>query len=161
VVLRRADPLGAAPLVLAGVAATVSLLPPWLPGDSSSGLSLVERGGRALGSGAAGDALWQPFVVVLCGGMLAALGFLMMIPARAHRAIGVVALIVALAAAAAIVLLVVDAGLAEKGFGSGLRCAAAIPVLGLLGALKAMLTAPLVLARGRRRALRARTRTVS
>jgi hypothetical protein len=157
VVDRRADPLGATPLVLAGVPATVSLLLPWSSGDGSSGLSLVERGGRALGSGAAGDALWQPFAVVLCGGLLVVFGCLMMIPARAHRAVGVLALIVTMTAAAAVVLLAVDTDLAQEQPGPGLWCAAAIPVLGLLGALKGMLTAPRVsLATGRRASARGR-----
>jgi hypothetical protein len=144
VVLRRADPLGATPLVLAGVAANVSLSLPWGPGDGPSGLVLLQRGARALGSGSAGDALWQPFVVVLCGGLLVALGFLLMIPAHAHRLVGVLALLVTLAAAAAVVLLIVDTGLAYDRFGPGLWCAVAVPVLGTLGALKAMLTAPVV-----------------
>jgi hypothetical protein len=144
VVVRRADPLGATPLVLAGVAANVSLLLSWAPGEGPSGLTLVQGGARALGSGPAGDALWQPFVVVLCGGLLVVLGFLMMVPARAHRLVGVLALVVTLGAAAAVVLLAVDTGLADEQFGPGLWCAVAVPVLGLLGALKAMLTAPLV-----------------
>jgi hypothetical protein len=162
VIVRRADPLAATPLVLAGVAATVSLLLPWSSGDGPTGLSLVDRGARDLGSGAAGDALWQPFAVVLCGGILVVLGFLMMVPARAHRAIGVLALAVALGAAASVAVLVVDTDLATERFGPGLWCAAAVPVLGLLGALKAMLTAPRVLlAPDGRRPVRARPRTVS
>jgi hypothetical protein len=152
VVLRRPDPLGATFLVLAGVAANVSLSLPWPPADGPTGLALVQRGARGLGSGPAGDALWQPFAVVLCGGVLVALGFLLMVPARSHRLVGVLALLVALAAAASAVLLVVDTDLADERFGPGLWCAAAVPVLGLLGALKAMLTAPLVsLAPPRRR----------
>ena len=151
---RRSDPLAAVPLVLAGVAANVSLSLPWPPADGPSGLSLVQQGLRALDSGAAWDALWQPFVVVLCGGLLVALGFLMMVPARAHRLVGVLALVVALAAAAAVVLLIVDTDVADDRFGPGLWCAVAVPVLGMLGALKGMLTAPLVSlapAAGRRR----------
>ena len=144
VVLRRADPIGATALVLAGVAANVSLSLPWPPGDGPSGLSLVERGARDLGGGPAAEALWQPFAVVLCGGLLVVLGFLMMVPARAHRLVGVLALVVSLSAAAAVVLLITDTDLADARFGPGLWCAAAVPVLGLLGALKAMLTAPLL-----------------
>ena len=51
----------------------------------------------------------------------------------------------ALAAAAAVILLLVEAGWATDRFGPGMWCAIAVPVLGLLGALKAMLTAPLVM----------------
>jgi hypothetical protein len=161
VIVRRPDPLGATALVLAGVAATVSLLWPWLSGDGPSGLALVDRGARELGSGAAG-ALWQPFALVLCGGILVVLGFLMMVPARAHRVVGVLALLVTLTAAASVVFLVIDTDLTVDRFGPGLWCAAAVPVLGLLGALKAMLTAPRVLlAPDGRRAVRARPRTVS
>jgi hypothetical protein len=146
-VLRRADPFGAGALVLAGVAANVSLLLPWSPGEGPTGLSLVQRGGEALGSGIAESArsgVWQPLVVVLCGGLLVLLGFLLLVPARAHRLVGVLALVVALAAAAAIVLLLADDGSVTDGFGPGMWCAVAVPVLGVLGSLKAMLTPPLV-----------------
>ncbi|CAA9237268.1 MAG: hypothetical protein AVDCRST_MAG57-1424 [uncultured Blastococcus sp.] len=144
IVVRRPDPLGAAALVLAGAAASSSLVLPWPPGDGPTGLALVQRGAGDLGSGPVGDALWQPFVVVMCGGLLVALGFLMMIPARAHRLVGVLTLVVALAAAAAVVTLIAETDLADERFGPGLWCAAAVPVLGLLGAMKAMLTVPLV-----------------
>jgi hypothetical protein len=97
------------------------------------------------------DVLWQPPVVVLCGGLLVLLGFLLLVPAHAHRAVGVLALVVALAAAAAVVLLIAGTDLADQRFGPGLWCAAAVPVLGVLGALKAMLTAPLVSLRPPRR----------
>ena len=146
-VLRRADPLGAAALVLAGVAANVSLSLSWSPGEGPSGLSLVQRGGETLDAGIAETArsgVWPPLVVVLCGGLLVLLGFLLLVPARAHRLLGVLALAVALAAAAAVVLLAADAGWQVDRFGPGLWSAIAVPVLGVLGALKAMLTAPLV-----------------
>lgn len=149
-VLRRADPLGAAALVLAGVAANVSLSLSWSPGDGPSGLSLVQRGGETLDAGIAETArsgVWPPLVVVLSGGLLVLLGFLLLAPARAHRLLGVLALAVALAAAAAVIVLAADAGWRADAFGPGLWCAIAVPVLGVLGvlgALKAMLTAPLV-----------------
>lgn len=146
-VLRRADPIGAAVLVLAGVAANVSLLLSWSPGEGPTGLSLVQRGGEALDSGIAESArsgVWQPLVVVLCGGLLVLLGFLLLVPARAHRLVGVLALVVSLAAATAVVLLLADDGWVTDGFGPGLWCAVAVPVLGVLGSLKAMLTVPVV-----------------
>lgn len=146
-VLRRADPLGACALVLAGVAANVSLSLSWAPGEGPSGLSLVQRGGETLDAGIAETArseVWPPLVVVLSGGLLVLLGFLLLVPARAHRLLGVLALTVALAAAAAVVVLAADAGWQADRFGPGLWCAVAVPVLGVLGALKAMLTAPLV-----------------
>jgi hypothetical protein len=146
VVLRRADPVGAASLVLAGVAANVSLLLSWSPNEGPTGLALVQRGVEALGSdaGAARAGVWEPPVVVLSGGLFILLGLLLLVPARAHRFLGVLALIVALAAAAAVVLLMLGSDLVDDRLGPGMWCAVAVPVLGLLGALKAMLTAPLV-----------------
>jgi hypothetical protein len=154
VVLRRADRIGAAALVLAGVAANVSLSLSWAPGEGPTGLSLVQRGVEGLrpGGGAwALDGMWQPFAVVLGGGILVLLGFLLLLPARAHRSVGLVALVVALAAATALVLFTADGRWGAEGFGPGLWCAFAVPILGALGALKAMLTAPRVTVDGRRR----------
>jgi hypothetical protein len=147
VALRRADRIGAGALVLAGVAANMSLSLSWSPGEGFTGLTLVQRGVEVLTSGMGESVhrgVWQPLVVVLCGGLLVVLGFLMLIPARAHRLLGVLALIVALAAAAAVVVLMADGGWGADQFGPGMWCAVAVPVLGALGALKAMLTAPVV-----------------
>jgi hypothetical protein len=144
VYVRRADPFAAAALVLAGVAANVSLSLSWSPGEEPSGLSLVQRGVEALGSRGFESGTWQPVVVVLSGGLLVVLGLLLLVPARAHRLVGLLALVVSLAAAAAVVLLMVDTGLADDRLGPGMWCAVAVPVLGVLGALKAMLTAPRV-----------------
>jgi hypothetical protein len=146
-VLRRADRIGGGALVLAGVAANVSLSLSWSPGEGPTGLSLVQRGVEGLGSGTgwwALSGLWQPFVVVLSGGLLVLLGFLLLVPARAHRLVGVLALVVSLAAATAVALLMADGGWGPDQFGPGLWCAVAVPILGTLGSLKAMLTAPLV-----------------
>jgi hypothetical protein len=146
VVLKRADPFGAGALVLAGAAANVSLLLSWASGEGPTGLSLVRRGVEALGFGWAGaeGGYWQPAVIVLSGGLLVLLGLLLLVPARAHRLVGVAALVVALAAATAVVLLMTVSGLTVDRFGPGMWCAAAVPVLGVLGSFKAMLTAPLV-----------------
>jgi hypothetical protein len=145
-VLRRADPVGAGILVLAGVAANVSLLLSWSPGEGPTGLTLVQRGVEAFRSApvAFQGTFWQPPVVVLSGGLLILLGLLLLVAARTHRLVGVLALIVALTAAAAIVLLIVESGLVDDRFGPGMWCAVAVPVLGVLGSLKAMLTVPLV-----------------
>jgi hypothetical protein len=146
VVLRRADRFGGGALVLAGVAANVSLTLSWSPGEGATGLSLVQRSVEAFGSGVSAwmdSGLWQPFVVVLSGGLLVLLGVMMLVPARAHRLVGVLALVVSLAAAGAVVVLVSDGWGVER-FGPGMWCAVAVPVLGLAGSLKAMLTAPLV-----------------
>jgi hypothetical protein len=142
---RRADPWGAGALVLAGVAANMSLSLSWAPGEGPTGLALVQLGVEVLDSGAGGEALsnfWQPLVVVLSGGLLVLLGFLLLLPARAHRAVGLLALLVSLAAAGALVILMADGGWGADQFGPGMWCAVAVPVLGTVGALKAMLTAP-------------------
>jgi hypothetical protein len=143
-VVKRDDPIAAGTLVLAGAAAGASVLLSWTPGGGPTGLSLLEQGAEALRSSieAAQRAVWQPSVVVVCGGLLVLLGLLLLIPARTHRLVGVLALIVALAAAAAVVLLISGNALADDRFGAGLWCAVAVPVLGVLGSLKAMLTAP-------------------
>jgi hypothetical protein len=145
-VLKRADPVGAGALVLAGVAANVSLLLSWAPGEGPTGLSLVQRGVEALRSGwtEIQVVLWHPPVVVLSGGLLVLLGLLLLVPARSHRLVGLLALIVSLAAASAVIVLLVESDLADDRFGPGMWCAVAVPVLGALGSLKAMLTVPLV-----------------
>jgi hypothetical protein len=146
-VVRRPEAFGAGALVLAGVAANVSLSLSWAPGEGPTGLSLVQRGAEALDSGVAASVrsdAWEPLVVVLCGGLLVLLGFLLLIPARAHRVVGLVALVVSLAATAAVLFVVSEVGWRIDGFGPGTWCAVAVPVLGLLGSLKAMLTAPRV-----------------
>jgi hypothetical protein len=147
VVLRRPDWLGCLFLVLAGVAANVSLSLPWMAGAGTNGLSLVRRGADVLGVGVgelARSGFWQPLAVVVAGGLFVLLGLLVLIPARAHRLLGVAALIVALAAAAAVIVLFADAEWRVDRFGPGMWFAVAVPVLGVLGALKAMLTAPRV-----------------
>ncbi len=145
-VLRRADPVGAGALVLAGAAANVSLLVSWSAGEGAPGLALVRRGVEALrvGWGGVEGGYWQPPVVVLSGGLLVLLGLLLLIRARSPRLVGVLALAVSLTAATALVLLVTVPGMTADRFGPGLWCAVAVPVLGLLGSLKAMLTVPLV-----------------
>lgn len=147
VVVRRADRFGAVALVLAGVAANVSLSLSWSPGEAPTGLALVQAGVELLRAGVGTpvpSGLWEPIVVVLGGGLLIVLGLLLLVPARAHRFLGVLALVVSLAAAVAVALLMADGGWGADQFGPGMWCAVAVPVLGALGSLKAMLTAPLV-----------------
>ncbi len=145
VIVRRADRIGGAALVLAGVAANVSLFLSWSPGEGPAGLSLVQRGAEAVTSSVFTPMVaWQPLVPVLSGGLLVLFGLLLLVPARAHRLVGVLALVVSLAAAAAVVVLLADVGWEADRVGPGMWCAIAVPLLGLVGALKAMLTAPLV-----------------
>lgn len=147
VVLRRADPVAAAPLVLAGVCANVSLSLSWTHDDAATGLSLVWRGVDLLGGGLDRLAIsggWQPLALVLGGGLFVLLGLLLLVPAHAHRLVGVLALVVALGTAAAMLVLLGDAEWQLDRFGIGTWFAAGVPVLGVLGALKAMLTVPRV-----------------
>ncbi|HEY0125549.1 MAG TPA: hypothetical protein VGB58_00265 [Blastococcus sp.] len=160
-VLRRPEAFGAGALVLAGVAANVSLSLSWSPGEGPTGLSLVQRGGEALDAGLAASArseVWEPIVVVSSGGLLVLLGFLLLVPARTHRLVGLLALVVSLAATAAALFIVSEAGWRLDRFGPGTWCAVAVPALGLLGSLKAMLTAPRVTLDG---AQQARSPTVT
>jgi hypothetical protein len=153
--IRRADPVAGVLLVLAGGAAAASLWLPWLKGDTGTGLPQVRRGLEIAGSdirtlGPSG--LWQPLAIVLGGGVLFLIGVLMFGPARTHRLSGVLALLVASAAAAAVLFRIGDAGWDVQRWDLGLCCAVAVAGLGLLGALKAMLTAPRITPRWRRTA---------
>ena len=150
--VRRADPVAGFLLVLAGLAAAASVWLPWRGGASDTGLSLVRRGLETAGSdiralGPSG--LWQPLAIVLGGSVLFLLGVLMFGPARTHRLSGVLALVVAGGAAAAVLFRVAEAGWHVDREDLGLWCAVAVAGLGLLGALKAMLTAPRVTPRWR------------
>lgn len=145
VVVRHPDRVGCALLVLAGVAANVSLSLSWLAGEGASGLSLVSQGVDLLGAGVdilVRSGFWPPLVVVFGGGLLVLLGLMLLVPAHMHRAVGVLALLVSLATAAAVVVLLADSGWRADRFSLGAWFASAVPVLGLLGALKAMLTPP-------------------
>ncbi len=82
--------------------------------------------------------------MVLAGGLLLLLGLLLLIPAHAHRLLGLLALLVAMAAAVAVIVLFDTADWTIERFELGMWFAVAVPVLGLFGALKAMLTAPRV-----------------
>ena len=143
--VRRADPVAGAVLVLAGVAAAASVGLPWRKGDPATGFSLVRQGLEVAGSNVRAigpSGLWQPMAVVLGGGVLLLMGLLMFGPARTHRISGLVALVVACGAAAGVLFLVAHAGWLVARWDPGLWCAAAVALLGLLGALKAMLTPP-------------------
>jgi hypothetical protein len=151
--IRRADPVAGVVLVLAGLAAITSVWLPWLKGDTDTGLALVRQGLQVAGSdlralGPSG--LWQPLAIVAGGIVLLLVGLLMFGPARTHRASGVLALLVAGGATAAVLFRVADAGWRVARWDLGLWCAVAVAGLGLLGALKAMLTPPRITTRWRR-----------
>ena len=88
-------------------------------------------------------------MVVLSGLVLFVLGLLLFRRTRTHRLVGVLALLVSVAAAAAVLALMADAGWDPDRLALGTWFAAAVPALGLLGALKAMLTTPRVAIRPR------------
>lgn len=141
VAFRRPDVLAGLLLVLAGVAAGVSLLLDWLADSDVTGMDLVRRGFEEFGD-VFDTGLWQPLAVVLGGGVLLLLGLLALIPMRTHRALGAVALLVALVVGAAVLVPLVDEGWELDVFAAGFWFAVAVAVLGLLGALKALLTGP-------------------
>ena len=153
--VRRADPVAGVVLVLAGFAAAASLWLPWRKGDDGTGLSLVRHGLQVAGSDVRAlgpSGLWQPLAIVLGGVVLFLLGVLMFGPARTHRISGLLALLVASGAAAGVLFRVAHAGWHLARWDLGLWCAVAVAGLGLLGALKAMLTPPRITTRWRRRA---------
>jgi hypothetical protein len=143
VAVRRPDVLAGLLLLLAGAAAAVSLLLRWVDADDASGLDLVRRGFTELGDGLGGlvdTGFWQPPTVVLGGAVLLVLGLLLFLPARRHRLLGLVALLVTAVVAAAVLVPLVQAGFDPGTFRSCFWCAVAVAVLGLLGSLKALLT---------------------
>jgi hypothetical protein len=141
VVLRGPESLGGLLLILAGVAAGISLLLDWLADDDISGWGLVRDGFDDLGN-VFDTGLWQPLAIVLGGGALFVLGLLMWLPMRSHRAFGFLALLVSLVVAAGILVPLVDADWDLNFFAIGFWFGIAVAVLGLLGSLKALLTGP-------------------
>ncbi|MGY1692703.1 hypothetical protein [Geodermatophilus sp. SYSU D01105] len=147
VVLRRADRVGAAALLLAGLAAGLALWLPWGRGAGTAGLVPVLEAFRTLGAGTGelpGSDVWAPLGVVAGGAVLFPLGLFLLRRARTHRLVGVLALVVAEAVAVSAVVVLSGAGWSPARLGPGAWCAVAVAVLGLLGALKALLTTPSV-----------------
>jgi hypothetical protein len=146
VVARRADPVAGVALLLAGGATAASLWLPWAQGGAA-GESLVRRALEVPGVAdlLAGDG-WPPVAVVVSGAAFLLVCPLLFRPARTHRVAGMLALLAAVPAAAGVLLLSADARWDTERFGAGLWCAVAVAALGVLGALKAMLTLPRVTA---------------
>ena len=144
--VRRPDSLASLLLLLAGISAGVSLLLRWLPVSDLTGWDLVRRGFDDLAEGGTaelmGSGFWQPMAVVLGGAVLFLLGLLVVLPARSHRFLGVLALLVSLVAGAGVLVPLADVGWDPDTIDTGFWFAAAVPVLGLLGALKALFTSP-------------------
>jgi len=144
VAVRRADGLAGLLLLLAGMAAGVSLLVVWVHGGAM-GLELVRDGLDDASGGVArvaGTGSWQPLAVVGGGIVLFVLGLLMYVPARTHRFLGVLALLVSLVVAAGVLVPLADANWDLTRSAVGNWFTAAVGGLGLLGALKALSTGP-------------------
>jgi hypothetical protein len=143
VAVRRPDPLAALLLLLAGIAAAVSLVLHWLARTQQTGWSLLRDGLRDFGS-VFHTGMWQPLAIILGGGALFVLGLLMLLPARGHRFLGLLALLVTFVVGAAILVPLAAANWRLALFGVGFFFGFAVAGLGLLGALKALLTGPRV-----------------
>lgn len=147
VVLRRPDRIAGAALVLAGLGGAAGLTLPWVRGEREPGLALFVRGLDVAGSGVVEflrSGLWQPVAVVGGGAALLLLGLLLFVPAHTHRLLGVLALVAALTATAAVLTLFAGADWSTERFGAGTWVAVGVAGLGVLGALKAMLSLPRV-----------------
>jgi hypothetical protein len=143
VAVRRADTLAGLLLLLAGIAAGVSLLVVWVHGGGI-GLDLVRNGIDDLGSPQrlADDGTWAPLAVLVGGIVLFLLGLLLYVPAKTHRLLGAVALLVALVVAAGVLVPLSDAHWDVHRWAVGGWLTVAVGGLGFLGALKALSTHP-------------------
>jgi hypothetical protein len=144
--IRRADTFAALLLILAGIAAGVSLLLSWLPRVDARGWDILrlafDKAAADGWSGVLSSGFWQPLAILFGGGVLFVLGLLMLIPARAHRFLGLLALLVTFAVAAGVLVPLADNRWALGDFRVGFYLAIAVAALGLLGSLKALLTGP-------------------
>ncbi|TWH74292.1 hypothetical protein [Modestobacter roseus] len=143
-VCRRPDTLAGLLLLLAGVAAGLSLLVVWVNGGET-GLELVDAGLADL-TGDAGQLAeqltWAPLAVVFGGAVLFVLGLLLFVPARSHRFLGALALVVALVVTAGVLVPLADANWDLQRWAVGAWFAVAAAGLGVLGGLKALVTGP-------------------
>ena len=143
IAVRRPDVLGGLLLLLAGAAAGISLVLTWLSGRDDTGLDLFRQGiddardgwGTLIDTG-----FWQPLTVIGAGGLLLIIGLLLLLPAKRHRFLGLLALVISGLASAAVLVPLFQAKWDLGTFDIGFWFACAVPVLGLLGALKALLT---------------------
>jgi hypothetical protein len=143
--VRRPDALAGLLLVLAGAAAAASLALHWVRGSGDTGRDLLRsalRTARDDRTAFFSAGWWEPTVIVLGGGLLLLLGLLLFVPARTHRFLGLLALLVALGVTAAVLVPMAQDGWSTSGYDLGWWVAAAVAALGLLGALKAVLTGP-------------------
>lgn len=143
VLVRRADNAAGLLLLVAGIAAGISLLVVWVHGGST-GLDLVRDGVAGLGDPQRLADAWEPVAVVGGGTVLFLLGLLAFVPARTHRFLGALALLVSVAVGAGVLVPLADADWDLQRWAVGAWFTAAVAGLGLLGALKALMTGPRV-----------------
>lgn len=146
VAVRRPDTLAGLLLLLAGIAAGVSLLVVWVHGGGT-GWDLVRSGWDDVQQGPdrlADTGTWQPLAVVAGGAVLFLLGLVLFAPARTHRFLGALGLVVTLVVAAGVLVPLADAHWRFDRFTTGFWFAVAVAGLGLLGSLKALVTGPKV-----------------
>jgi hypothetical protein len=141
VATRRPDPVAALLLLLAGIAAAVSLVLHWLTRTQQTGWTLLRDGLQDFGA-IFRTGMWQPLAIILGGGALFLIGLLVLVPARAHRLLGLLALLITLAIGAAVLVPLADADWRLSPFAIGFFFAFAVGGLGLLGSLKALLSSP-------------------
>ena len=144
VVVRRADDTAGLVLLLAGIAAGVSLLVVWVNGGDT-GLELVRAGFDDLRTDPrelVDRGSWHAPAVVLGGAALFVLGLLAFVPAKTHRFLGALALLVTVVVAAGVLVPLADANWDLERWAVGAWFTVATGVLGFLGALKALMTGP-------------------
>jgi len=142
VAVRRPDSLAGLLMVLAGAGIGVSLLLDWIAdAPGTTGWEILREGLDNLGS-LFDSGLWQPLVIVFGGAILLLVGLLAFIPGKSRRALGLLALVVAVAIVAAVLVALSDADFDLSRFAPGFYVVIAAAVLGLLGALKAAVTPP-------------------
>ncbi|CCH90209.1 conserved membrane protein of unknown function [Modestobacter italicus] len=141
VVVRRADTLAGLLLLLAGIAAGVSLLVVWVHGGAT-GLDLLRDGTDDLDTPQqlVDTGSWEVPAVVFGGAVLFVLGLLAYVPAKTHRLLGALALLVSLVVAAAVLVPLADLDWDLQRWAVGSWLAAAVAALGFLGGLKALST---------------------
>jgi len=139
VAVRRPDTFAGLLMVLAGVAIGVSLLLKWFL--DMTGYDFFEVALENADSFFS-EGIWQPLVVVFGGAGLLLIGLIAFIPGKSRRALGLIALLVAVGIAAAALSVLINVDFDFSGIQPGFYVVLAAAVLGLIGALKAAVTPP-------------------
>lgn len=139
VAVRRPDSFAGLLMVLSGVGIGISLLLEWV--QDRSGYDVFKSGLDNAGSFFS-DGVWQPLVIVFGGAVLLLVGLIAFIPGKSRRALGLIALLVAIAIVAAVLTALIDADFDFAVFEPGFYVVIGAAALGLLGAFKAAVTPP-------------------